>query len=345
MLNRRWYLLAALVLAGMAAGCATKQAREATPAPAAETPAAGAPAADPQEEHTWRDGVWQPPPGLEQLPLWPTGAPDMADVPQPGERVEVAETPNAIGGHTSEAVWDVSAPTVTLFPPTGRHSDAAVVVFPGGGFKAVVITLEGTEICDWITSRGMTCALVKYRVPDSNHHHDPACDCGVTPDVPRALQDAQRAIRLVRSRAGDLNGDPDKIRVMGFSAGGYLVAQTSTIFEQAYTPVDSVDRVSSRPDFALAFYPGHLCRPGNVLDPSIHSTDQAPPTFLLQAWDDPVDDVCNSTLYARALGEAGVPAEVHLFAKGGHGFGLRRREHPIAWPALVENWLAEIGVL
>jgi acetyl esterase/lipase len=155
--------------------------------------------------------------------------------------------------------------------------------------------------------------------------------CHITPKVPRALQDAQRTIRLVRARAKELNLDPNKIGVIGFSAGGYLVAQTSNIFEPTYKPVDAADKLSSRPDFAVALYPGHLCREnGNTLDPGIHVTKQTPPTFLLQAWDDPVDDICNSTVYARALDDAGVPAEVHLFAKGGHAFGLRRIQN-IRW--------------
>ena len=162
----------------------------------------------------------------------------------------------------------------------------------------------------------------------------------------RALQDAQRTIRLTRAKAKELNVDPAKIGVMGFSAGGYLVAQTSNILEPAYKPVDDIDQVSSRPDFAIAFFPGHLCRPGDRLDPGIKVTAKTPPTFLLQAWGDPVDPICNSTLYARALDLAGVPTEVHLFAKGGHAFALRRPQSPdTVWPALLENWLRGIGIL
>jgi acetyl esterase/lipase len=270
----------------------------------------------------------------------------MAGVSQPAESVLTADTPEAIGGRTSEAVFDVTSPTMTVFPPKGRSTGAAMIVFPGGGFNAVVVTLEGTEICNWITARGITCVLSKYRVPKGDHYWDEACDCAVTPKIPRALQDAQRTIRLVRAKAKQLNLDPGKIGVIGFSAGGYLVAQTSNILEPAYKPVDAADRLSSRPDFAIALYPGHLCRPGGTLDPGLHVTRQAPPTFLLQAWDDPVDDICNSLVYARALWAAGVPAEVHLFAKGGHAFGLRRKEHPVAmWPSLVERWLGEIGIL
>lgn len=124
------------------------------------------------------------------------------------------------------------------------------------------------------------------------------------------------------------------------------MAQTSNIFEPAYKPVDAIDRVSSRPDFAVALYPGHLCRKGSSLDPGIHVTKQTPPTFLLQAWDDPTDEICNSTVYARALDAAGVPTEVHLFAKGGHAFGFRGTGYSVdMWPSLLENWLREIAIL
>ena len=270
----------------------------------------------------------------------------MAGVSQRAESVEVAETPNAIGGHTSEAVFDVSAPTMTVFAPKGPNTGAAMIVFPGGGFRAVVITLEGTEICNWLTSKGITCVMSKYRVPNSDDHWDDDCNCHITPKVLRALQDAQRTIRLVRASARELNIDPKKVGVIGFSAGGYLVAQTSNMFTPTYKPIDAADKLSSRPDFAIAVYPGHLCRSGGTLDPRIHVTKQTPPTFLLQAWNDPVDDICNSTVYARALDVAGVPAEVHLFAKGGHAFALRDKADPVAmWPLLVENWLKDIGIL
>ena len=302
-------------------------------------------AAEPRRDVT-TIGVWQPPEGLTQPPIWPDAAPDMEGFTTRPESVLTAWTPEAIDGDTSQAVFDVTVPTMTVFPPRGRNTGAAVVVFPGGGFRAVVLTIEGTEICNWVASKGMTCILSKYRVPGSNHYVDPECDCVVLPAIPRALQDAQRTIRLVRSQAASLNIDPDKIGVMGFSAGGYLVAQASNIFEPAYRPVDAVDRVSSRPDFAIAFFPGHICRPGNTLDPSLKITRRTPPTFLLQAWDDPVDEICNSTLYARALDDAGVPTEVHLFAKGGHAFGLRRDHSPdTVWPGLLETWLKGIDIL
>lgn len=291
-------------------------------------------------------GVWRPPAGVRQVPIWSDGAPDMEAVKRPPEHSETGTNPNRFAGLPVTGIYDVSAPTLTVFPARGPVRRAAVLVFPGGGFKQIAIDLEGTEACDWISARGIVCVLVKYRVPDTNHHHDDACDCAVTPKRLLALQDAQRAIRLVRARAESLRIDPHRIGVLGFSAGGYLVAQTSNIVEPAYAPRDSIDRIGSRPDFAVALYPGHLCRKGGVLDPGIQVSRQTPPTFLVQAWDDPTDEICNSLVYARALDSAGVPAEVHLFAKGGHAFGLRPTGHPVdGWPSLLENWLKEIAIL
>lgn len=288
-------------------------------------------------------GAWKPPAGLMQVPIWPAGAPDMAGFPEATETVfEVRKTPE----RSYVGVANVSIPTMTIFPPKGPNTGVSMLVFPGGGFRILAMDIEGTEVCDWISARGITCIVLKYRVPGSNHYWDKDCKCHITPPVAWALQDAQRAIRIVRARAKELHIDPGKVGVIGFSAGGYLVAQTSNMIEPTYSQVDSADEIGSRPDFAIALYPGHLCRSGGVLDPGIRVTRQTPPTFLLQAWDDPVDKICNSTIYARALDAAGVPAEVHLFAKGGHAFGLRPNAHPVsAWPLLVENWLKEIKML
>src|SRR4051812_1452395 len=192
---------------------------------------------------------WRAPAGLEQIPIWPNGAPDMAGVPQPPESVLTAQTPEAIGGHISEAIFDVTAPTMTIFPPTGRNRHVAMIVFPGGGFQVLAVTIEGTEICDWITAQGITCILSKYRVPKGNHYWDADCKCHITPKVPRALQDAQRTIRLVRARAKQLDVDPNRIGVIGFSAGGYLVAQTRNMFEPRSHPVDAPAPVNNPPDF------------------------------------------------------------------------------------------------
>lgn len=290
--------------------------------------------------------VWEPPSGLKQIPIWPNGAPNMIDVHRRPESTLFKTAPEVHPGREYTQILDVSSPTMTVFPPKGKNTGVSMVVFPGGGFRILAIDLEGTEICDWVTAKGITCVLLKYRVPKGNHYWDKDCKCHITPKVPFALQDAQRTIRLVRAQAKELNIDPNKIGVIGFSAGGYLVAQTSNIFKSTYQAVDAADKLSSRPDYAIALYPGHLCRAGDTFDPTIKVTQRTSPTFLLQAWDDPVDKICNSTVYARALNAAGVPTEVHLFAKGGHAFGLRSNKHPIAsWPALVENWLKEIEIL
>jgi len=335
-LRRTWTVLACISgTVALASSVALTRGADVEPKQAAAPPAEGR-----------TTGVWRAPEGTSQVPIWPNGAPDMAGVTQPPETVLTRRTPEAVDGDVSQAVFDVTEPTMTVFPAQGQNTGAAIIVFPGGGFRAVVVTLEGTEICNWIARRGVTCILSKYRVPRSNHYWDEELRRAVTPAVPRALQDAQRTIRLVRSQARQLQIDPGKIGVMGFSAGGYLVAQTSNIFEPAYRPVDAIDRVSSRPDFAIAFFPGHICRRGGVLDPGLRVTGRAPPTFLIAAWDDPTNEICNSILYARALDQAGVPAEVHLFSTGGHAFGLRRDHSPdTVWPGLLETWLKERGIL
>ena len=172
----------------------------------------------------------------------------------------------------------------------------------------------------------MTCVLLRFRVPRTDTYGDPATSRQVVPKVLRALQDAQRSIRFTRAHAADYGINPHKIGVIGFSARGYLVAQTSNILEPTYTAVDDVDKVSSRPDFAIAAYPGHLCREKGRFDQT--------------------DDICNSTMYADRLGSAVVPAEVHLFAKGNHAFALRHVGHPVEmWPSLAEKWLKEMSFL
>ena len=314
---------------------AQAQASEVTTAPPA-----------PENELTWTTGIWQAPGDRPQRSIWPDGAPGTVGSSSPPERVLTRYSPEAVNGDISHAVFDVSDPTITVFPPQGTNSGAVIIVFPGGGFNAVVVTLEGTEICDWVTSHGITCVLSKYRVPLSNHSWDKECQCIADPRPAPALQDAQRTIRMVRAMAPELGADPKKVGVMGFSAGGYLAVQTSNILEPEYQPVDDIDEISSRPDFAISFFAGHICRNGDTLDPRLKVTAQAPPTFLVQAWDDEVNPICNATLYARALDAAGVSAEVHLFASGGHAFGLRRNHSPdTVWPSLLENWLKEQNVL
>lgn len=291
------------------------------------------------------NGAWQPAAGLEQVRIWPGDAPDGTFRPQPPESVETYNDAAAVAG-TSQAVLNIAVPTMTIMPAKGHKTGMAVIVFPGGGFQKVFINLEGTEICDWLTAKGVTCIVSKYRAPGGNDFWDNKLRRQVTPAIPRALQDAQRTIRLVRSKARELGIDPHRIGVLGMSAGGYLVAQTSNILAPTYRLVDAVDLVSSRPDFAVLLYPGHICRDKGVFDPKLPVTKDAPPTFIVQAWDDPTDPICNSLMYASALDKAGVSTEVHVFAKGGHAFALRHKDEPVGtWPHLVELWLKDIGMM
>ncbi len=234
---------------------------------------------------------------------------------------------------------------MTVYSPKGKNTGAAVVVFPGGGYQILAIDLEGTEVCDWLVSRGITCVLLKYRVPAPRS----SPNWGAFPQSPMALEDAQRAVGLVRFHAAEWHIDPHKIGVLGFSAGGHLVAAISVHFEKRlYPAVDAADKESCRPDFAVAIYPGHLSIAPNyrALNPDIDVTGHTPPTFLLQDEDDPVDDVRNSLVYYAALKKAGVPVEMHLYAQGGHAFGLRRTRFPVTvWPELVETWLGTIEMI
>ena len=244
---------------------------------------------------------------------------------------------------------NVSQPTMTVYSPSGENTGAAVVVFPGGGYQILAIDLEGTEVCDWLTSRGITCVLLKYRVPNAGPSWSQLCGCDLKTRSSMPLEDAQRTLGLVRFHAAEWHIDPRKIGVLGFSAGGHLVAAVSTHCDaRVYPAVDAADRESCRPDFAVALYPGHLFIAYDKfeLNPDIHVRGNTPPTLLLQAENDNVDDVRNSLVYYIALKNAGVPAELHLYAEGGHAFGLRRTARPIAaWPRLVETWLKTIGMI
>jgi acetyl esterase/lipase len=291
--------------------------------------------------------VWEPSPSHTQVAIWPGTPPDAQ--PVPGREYVETTKDEMVAGKPYVWVSNITTPTMTVYSPRGSNTGVAVVVFPGGGFEGLAIDLEGTEVCDWLTSDGITCVLLKYRVPSLPY--DWHCKC--RPDnlaVPTpALQDAQRAMGLVRFHAAEWHVDPHKIGVLGFSAGGYLVAAISTHFNRRlYASVDAADKESCRPDFAVGVYPGHL-RVGDhpdKLNPNVPVTQHTPPTFLVQAEDDHVDGVNQSVAYYTALKNAGVPVEMHLYAKGGHAFGLRRTKLPITgWPQLVETWLKTIEMI
>lgn len=315
--------------------------------------------------------AWQPSPGHTQLPIWPGAAPDAQPVAGP-EKVEQSGKDFLIAGRPVVGVSSVTRPTMTVYSPEGKNTGAAVVVFPGGGYLDLAIDLEGTEVCEWLTVRGITCVLLKYRVPGEPGYPKPALypKSGPYPESSMALEDAQRTMGLVRSQAAEWHIDPHKIGVLGFSAGGHLSAAISTHFEKRlYSTVDAADKESCRPDFAVVIYPGHLSLsaaewdakqgakkavlhiPTNAdkdlgLNPEVPVTRNTPPTFLLQAEDDNVDSVNDSLAYYIALKDAKVPVEMHLYAQGGHAFGLRRTKFPITgWPQLVETWLRTVGMI
>jgi acetyl esterase/lipase len=297
--------------------------------------------------------VWQPSPGHTQVPIWPKKAPDARSVA--GPEVAITTTKKSlVAGKPWVAVDRVTRPTMTVYPPKGANTGVAIIVLPGGGYSELAIDLEGTEVCDWLADNGITGVLLKYRVPGVEGYAGSGYrKSGPYPKSPIALEDAQRTVGLVRFHAAKWHIDPHKIGVLGFSAGGHLVAAISTHFNKRLYPlVDAADKTSCRPDFGVALYPGHLwnwnyrIRPKFELNPAVPVTRRTPPTFILQAEDDPVDNVNNSLVYYVALKKAGVPVEMHLYAHGGHAFGLRPTKSAITkWPQLVKTWLGTIGMI
>ncbi|MGH9604536.1 MAG: alpha/beta hydrolase [Terracidiphilus sp.] len=243
-----------------------------------------------------------------------------------------------VAGQPVIRLGNVSKPTITFYKPAGKNTGVGILVFPGGGYRYDAIDIEGTEVCQWLNSIGVNCILLKYRVPDT----------GPYPKSAAALQDAQRAMGLVRLHAAVWGIDPNRLGVMGFSAGGFLSAAIANIYEKrVYEPADAADKLSCRPDFSVVIYPGYLALAEKDFapNPAIQPTANTPPTFILQAENDPVH-VENSVVYFMEVKNAKVPAELHIYTQGGHGYGLRKTGLPIAnWPSLVDTWLHTIKML
>lgn len=255
------------------------------------------------------------------LHLWPGKVPDSKEAKHPA-----VVTDNHTGDITR--LTDVTDPTLTVFtPPAGRANGGSVLICPGGGYQILAIDLEGYEIARWLNSLGFTAFVLQYRVPNKRKG---------------SLQDVQRAIRLIRARAGQWNLDPRKTGVLGFSAGGSLAARISTGYHRSwYHPVDQADSLPSRPDFTVLIYPAYLdMGPGNTLTPELGVNEQTPPMFIFQTADDPYGH--SALVMADALRTAKVPVELHFYPKGGHGYGLRTG-NPAGreWPPLAEVWLKE----
>jgi acetyl esterase/lipase len=271
----------------------------------------------------------------QTLLLWPNGNPEPSKVVGP----EIDPTTDAnrmVSGKVTVRVTNVSKPSLTVYSPDpAKNTGAAALVFPGGGYIRLSYNLEGTEVCDWLNSIGVTCILVKYRVPEEGHY----------PENVEDLEDAQQAIRLTRAHASEWHIDPKRIGVIGFSAGAHLAAVLSTHpdFQGKNVPASTID---ARPDFQMIIYPGWTSGPDGKVSPAVAPTAQIPPTFLLQAENDYAAHVESSLVYFQALKDAKIPAELHVYTQGGHGFGLRPTELPIShWPALAETWLHTIHIL
>ena len=267
------------------------------------------------------------------LDVWPG--------PAPGENGQIGEEKVTKKGDTVTSVTNVTKPTLTVSrPPADKNTGVAVLVFPGGGYNNLAWDHEGEQVARWLNSVGVTAAILKYRVP-----RRPETPRGESPV--QALMDAQRAISQVRSHAAEWGVDPKKIGVLGFSAGGHLAAWAATNPDKrSYETVDAADQASCRPDFAVLIYPGGvLKRGGSELRDEIRINSQSPPTFLAVASDDTGPAEASAAIYL-ALKRAGVPAEMHIYAAGGHGFGMRSTGRPAAtWPKRCEEWMRDQGIL
>ena len=333
----RFRFIASSLLAICIAGPACGQARKTDSSPArVEVP------------KVEREGVWQPTAGGTQVPLWPANVP--LAKPDSGDHPEATGNGSPlVGGRKWYWASYVTRPTMTIYRPKGRNTGATMLVLPGGGFYAVATDLEGTEICDWVIQQGMTCVMLKYRTPQVWARKNGQSQ---RPKVLLGLEDAQRAIGLLRQQASTYGIDPHKLGVIGFSAGAYLVANMSNTEERTYPRTDAADQQSPRPDFAIIAYTARLWNSSKgknnlELAPWAQISAKAPPTLLIHAMNDPVDNVRHAMAYALALNDAGVPVDMRLYAKGGHAFGMRPTADPVTteWPGQVKQWLHNIGVL
>lgn len=295
-----------------------------------------------------REGVWHPTAGGTQVLLWPANMP--LAKPDTGDHPEATGNGSPlVGGRKWHWASYVTRPTMTIYKPKGPNTGATMLVLPGGGFYAVATDLEGTEVCDWVVQQGMTCVMLKYRTPQV---WPKANGKQQRPKVLLGLQDAQRAIGLLRQRAAAYGIDAHRVGVIGFSAGAYLVANMSNTEERTYLPTDAADRQSPRPDFAVMAYTARMLdnskgRNSLELQPWVTISANAPPTLIIHAMNDSVDDIRQPMAYALALNDAGVPVDMRLYAKGGHAFGMRPTADPITreWPGQVRQWLHDIGML
>ncbi len=278
------------------------------------------------------------------LDVWPGKVP--GDVGIPGEEkfieLMVDGKPRQVAGKPTKWLTNVTKPTLTVYRPAkDKDTGVAMLICPGGGYHNLGWDVEGEEVAAWLNSIGMTGIILKYRCP-----RRPGDVKGEPPAGP--LKDAQRAVSLVRSKAKEWGIDPQKIGMVGFSAGGHLAGATATNFDRrTYESVDEVDKVSCRPDFAIMLYSGYLkVKDKDELSPDLRVSARTPPILLVHATDDPISQVDHSVIMYLALKRAGISTEMHLYASGGHGFGVRKSDFPCStWTDRCVDWLRSQGFL
>jgi acetyl esterase/lipase len=279
------------------------------------------------------------------LDVWP-GKPADDDAAKIGAEkyieLKVGGKPYEVAGKPTKWLTNVTKPTLTVYCPSkDKDTRTAMLICPGGGYHNLGIDVEGEEVAEWLNSIGVTGIILKYRCP-----RRPLDVKGEPPLGP--LKDAQRAVSLVRGKAKELGIDPKKIGMIGFSAGGHLVGATATNFDKrSYEPIDDTDKISCRPDFAIMLYSGYFqMKDKGTLSPTIRIPSDAPPMFLVHATDDSISDVEHSVTMYLAMKRAKVLVELHVYATGGHGFGVRKVDHPcVSWTERCTDWLRQRAFL
>lgn len=287
-------------------------------------------------------------------PIWPIGSRVLSD------GIKFLEEGKA---SVKNSLIQVSNPTYIVYSPRTNSCRTAIIVFPGGGYKTLgigkdsTIGLNGAAVAQWLNEAGITCVLLKYRVPNSGCNWDEKAKKHVCPSIPLALQDAQRTISTIRYNARKYNLDQNKIGVMGFSAGGNLAVLSSTAFnKRSYEPIDEIDTVNCRPDFAIPVYPGHMTMEHKNVTPRQIAAEQLntdivvskdiPATLLVHAEDDPIDPVHYSLVYEKELKKVGVKVKLNLYKTGGHAFGVSKSgKDTDRWTEDALAWLKETGML
>ena len=288
--------------------------------------------------------AWAQPPAVKPLvvDLWPGKPPDDAGIAGDEKvfELKIGGKTYEVGGKPTQWVTNVTKPTLTIYRPAkDKDTGVAMLICPGGGYHNLGWDVEGEEVAAWLNAKGMTGIILKYRCPRR------AGDVKGEPPI-GPLKDAQRAVSLVRGKAKEWGIDPQKIGMVGFSAGGHLVGATATNFEKrAYEPMDEIDKFSCRPDFGVMLYSGYF-KVQDGLSPTIRLPANIPPLFIVHASDDKISDAEHSVTMYLAMKRAGVPTELHVYTTGGHGFGVRKVGHPCeGWTERCVEWLGKQAIL